>query len=519
MTLRQITERAIEDNAITTAKIATNAIQSYHLSSNINLGGGNVTVSTNAPSPNTSTVGNFWVSSTTGRQYILVEDQDSKQWVEVGNPSAGQPFFSNVRAINGLTGNVTIDTSYIPESGNLYYTNTRAFANLLSATTSSLTEGSNLYFTNSRAISALTGNNINIAANGLLTANVVQGGVTSVGGSTGAVSNVVLLSSISGIANSNTAYLSVPNGTFSQRMAAPNGALRFNTSNNTLETYIDGSWTTIASGGYNVEILAVAGGGGAGGGTAGGAGAGGLIYYGSETPKSPNGSAFLITRGSNVVIVVGAGGSGTDNTSPSQPGSNTTITVNGTTYTAVGGGAGGHVHSPTPYTRNATVGGSGGGGSAYGGVSASSASGIAGQGNPGGAAGPDINPGGGGGGAGGSGVAAASGGTGGAGLSYAISGSPTFYAGGGGGSASGAGGPGGSGGGGSGGGAAGTPGTPYTGGGGGGGWDYSAGNGGSGGSGVVIIRYLGAQVGTGGNVTTSGGYTVHTFTGSGTFTG
>jgi hypothetical protein len=42
--------------------------------------------------------------------------------------------------------------------------------------------------------------------------------------------------------------------------------------------------------------------------------------------------------------------------------------------------------------------------------------------------------------------------------------------------------------------------------------------GGNGGSGVVIIRYAGSQVATGGTVTSSGGYTYHTFTTSGTFT-
>jgi hypothetical protein len=43
-------------------------------------------------------------------------------------------------------------------------------------------------------------------------------------------------------------------------------------------------------------------------------------------------------------------------------------------------------------------------------------------------------------------------------------------------------------------------------------------SGGIGGSGVVIARYLGAQRATGGAVTSSGGYTYHTFTGNGTFT-
>jgi hypothetical protein len=62
--------------------------------------------------------------------------------------------------------------------------------------TTDLTEGNNLYFTNTRAISSLTGGSgISIASNGLLTATV-SGGVTSVGGSTGAVSNAQLACSI-----------------------------------------------------------------------------------------------------------------------------------------------------------------------------------------------------------------------------------------------------------------------------------------------------------------------------------
>jgi hypothetical protein len=54
-------------------------------------------------------------------------------------------------------------------------------------------------------------------------------------------------------------------------------------------------------------------------------------------------------------------------------------------------------------------------------------------------------------------------------------------------------------------------------GGGGGGGGTSNGLGGAGGSGVVIIRYAGAQQATGGTVTTSSGFTIHTFTSSGAF--
>jgi hypothetical protein len=55
-------------------------------------------------------------------------------------------------------------------------------------------------------------------------------------------------------------------------------------------------------------------------------------------------------------------------------------------------------------------------------------------------------------------------------------------------------------------------------GGGGGGGTHAYSTGGAGGSGIVIIRYYGSQKATGGTVTSSGGYTIHTFTSSGTFT-
>ena len=64
-------------------------------------------------------------------------------------------------------------------------------------------------------------------------------------------------------------------------------------------------------------------------------------------------------------------------------------------------------------------------------------------------------------------------------------------------------------------------GTANTGGGGGGvGWNGTAGQGtgGAGGSGIVILRYSGIQRGSGGTVYSSGGYTYHKFTSSGTYT-
>jgi hypothetical protein len=63
-----------------------------------------------------------------------------------------------------------------------------------------------------------------------------------------------------------------------------------------------------------------------------------------------------------------------------------------------------------------------------------------------------------------------------------------------------------------------TSGSANTGGGGGGGEVSATPFAAAGGSGVVIIRYAGAQRGTGGTVTSAGGFTYHTFNSSGTFT-
>jgi hypothetical protein len=65
----------------------------------------------------------------------------------------------------------------------------------------------------------------------------------------------------------------------------------------------------------------------------------------------------------------------------------------------------------------------------------------------------------------------------------------------------------------------GTAGTVNTGSGGGGGGGYASQGqaGGAGGSGLYIIKYLGAQRATGGTVTSSGGYTIHSFTSDGVY--
>jgi hypothetical protein len=315
--------------------------------------------------------------------------------------------------------------------------------------------------------------------------------------------------SVSDQDNTSTGFFDLPSGTTAQRPASPNnGMARYNTTTTKFEFYQNGEWLNYVQS-YNLEYLVVAGGGGGGGtfssgGYVGGGGGGAGGYIAQST---------TINSGASYPIVIGAGGAGGSSSGSPTNGSNGQDSTF-LSLTAIGGGGGGNGGA----TVNGFSGGSGGGGSGY---SGAGGSGTSGQGNTGGAGNgsPNFNAGGGGGAGAVGGNGTSTGGVGGAGLNWQSVG--TFYAGGGGGgSYFSSGGTGGSGGGGNGGstGSVGQNATANTGGGGGGAGTNSSGTNGNGGSGVVIIRYLGTQKGTGGTVTSSGGYTYHTFTSSGTFT-
>lgn len=300
---------------------------------------------------------------------------------------------------------------------------------------------------------------------------------------------------------SGTGANKMPVGTTAQRPSAPvTGEYRMNSTTSEPEWYdaTTSTWVPFGSRDYQIEFLLIAGGGGGGrsassGFGAGGGGAGGYVA-----------SSFQVVRNVQYSVVIGAGGAGaTVNDDSGFQGQNSEFIVS-----AIGGGGG----------RRDTNTGRINGGSGGGGFNANAGgSGTSGQGFNGGGPHPATDGGCGGGGAseaGENGGAAGVAGAGGDGLSSSINGTATFRAGGGGGSSKttthGAGGLGGGGAG----GVTGTAGTANTGGGGGGG---RGGNGGNGGSGIVIIRYFGPQRGTGGTVTSAGGYTIHTFTSSGTF--
>ena len=329
-----------------------------------------------------------------------------------------------------------------------------------------------------------------------------------------------------GANTTSNSFFSIPIGTTAQRpAAAANGAIRYNTTLGRIEGYLYSSgWVGIVSDSYQIEYIVVAGGGGGGGAVrGGGGGAGG--YRSSVVGESSGGgssseSTLTVSAGTTYTVIIGAGGnSGIYSTDNGAAGGSSGSTSSFGSISSVGGGGGGASDS-TGTDRTPKVGGSGGGGF-YGTGGQPGVAGTVNQGYPGGISGQSPPYGSGGGGAGGPGgnFNSPTGGYGGVGVQSNITLTPTYYAGGGSGSgySSDNNWPGGLGGGGIGRNAGGTTigtapsnGTTNTGGGGG-----SSGNGGSG---IVIIRYTGSQRGTGGTVTSAGGYTIHTFTGSGTFT-
>ena len=249
-----------------------------------------------------------------------------------------------------------------------------------------------------------------------------------------------------------------------------------------------------------VKALVVAGGGSGGGSTGGGGGAGGVLTNDS----------LPITSGTSYPITIGAGGAVPGNQATGRSGGNSIFS----TLTAIGGGGGGYSNNGTS-GGGGLSGGSGGGGQNYFG-SMAAGSGTAGQGFAGGPL-TTTQAGSGGGGAGGLGLGGSVGtfgGNGGPGILSNITGANVYYASGGGG---GNGGIASSGGGSNGVAGAATNATPNTGGGGGGGYNYAGGNGGAGGSGIVVIAYPnnGNISATGGTITTSGLYKIHTFTTTG----
>ncbi len=317
----------------------------------------------------------------------------------------------------------------------------------------------------------------------------------------------------------------MPVGTTAQRPATPvAGMQRFNSDLGVMEYYNGTEWTQDFILQYQIEFLLVGGGGGGGGndGPAAASGASGGAVVGG----------YVITDGEQLTIAIGGGGSrgadsvaGTGGGAGGANGGGNGGNAGGTGSSGGGGGGGG---GTTLTSFGALVvsagGGGGGGGSNEGGQNEQSAGGggLQPRGNTGvlqGGAGFNYSGDGGGGGGGGGGrfggvgqaqdvALGASGGgnyvsglfsgtlyNGNNGTPNSSSDTPAITV-------------------------PGASGFGYSNNRGGGGRGAVTGTPGADGTaGIAAIRYPGGQRGTGGTVTTVGGYTIHTFTGSGIFTG
>jgi hypothetical protein len=499
-----------------------------------------------ATPPAAPTVGDQWYNTTDDVLYEFI----ANYWVDIQSPTIGASDYNNVSVDNiAVTANVTTANVYAdrffysngtafsssnygntqvaaylvanPQGSTYGDTNVEAYlgANLGSTTTNITTLFSNAA-TQATSINGINAN-LGTATTNINTTNANIGAFQTYANATFNYGNTQVASyftsNTSGIVTV-TSSLQIPRGTTAERPAGPlAGALRYNTTLGRFEGYLTaGGWQNILSDNYTVEWLVVAGGGGGGSRHGGGGGAGGFR----------TGTAFTVSSGASYTVTVGAGGPGNTDAGTATAGTNGYDSVF-STVTSTGGGAGGG--NTFNAVSNGGSGGGGGNGTAGGAVTAITP--VSGettsiQGYAGGSAASPYNVdywAAGGGGAGGVGQNGNAGKAGGNGATSAITGTTVTYACGGGGGAFqglGAGGAGGDGGssnvnGGRGqGNNAGSNGTANTGTGGGGG---GASAGFNGGSGVVIVRYPGSQKGTGGTVTSSGGYTIHTFTGSGTF--
>lgn len=324
--------------------------------------------------------------------------------------------------------------------------------------------------------------------------------------------NQLTVASNGNVTVTGTGAITVPSGTTAQRPSSPvNGMIRRNTTDSVIEVYNNNAWQNVSTfTSVSAQVLTIAGGGsGAGRYYGGGGGAGGVVA-----------GSYNLRQGSSYAVTVGAGAASVGSFTDGLQGSNSTVTGDGISVNAVGGGAG-------IQSNDGGSGGSGGGAASSSG--SSGGSGTSGQGNAGGN-GSSASAGGGG------GYSEAGNtdgqGYGGDGASFTTyTNNSDQFAGGGGGAmnanASYFVAQGGTGGGGNaaadylGGAVSAQAGTANTGGGGGGACWNNTTNGAAGGSGVVFVKIPTASFSgthTASSSSTSGGYTYLKFTSSGSFT-
>lgn len=176
---------------------------------------------------NTATTGNIFTSATVITVGASTGTTTVRNNLLVGsNISGGNVIVSSTSRLGNVTSGVWLGSSISTTYTDAKVTSVNGQTGAVTLTTANVSEVTNLYFTNTRAISAFTGGSgVSIASNGRITATV-SGGVSSVGGSTGDVSNAQLAVSIS--------RATVPNLTVSANIVASNVIFRTPDTSNTI---------------------------------------------------------------------------------------------------------------------------------------------------------------------------------------------------------------------------------------------------------------------------------------------
>jgi hypothetical protein len=95
-------------------------------------GGGGASFTISATAPEDPSPGDVWYNSVDGNSYIYYDDEDSTQWVEMGNPAIGQTGEQGIQGIQGIPGEPGDPGKFItsstapedPENGDVWFNTT-----------------------------------------------------------------------------------------------------------------------------------------------------------------------------------------------------------------------------------------------------------------------------------------------------------------------------------------------------------------------------------------------------------
>jgi hypothetical protein len=231
----QLTYAPLTGNLATPRLTVTNGIfwaNGAAWSSGSTSSSGSIQYTANTVPPSSATVGSQWFNTTTNQLFEYTYDGLGYYWVDISGPT------STIYASNGSTYTLTTITSF-GSNGN-------------TVVSGNLTVNGNVYANN---IGVSVAQGVSVAGISTFTSNNVADFLGNVGFSTTTPQASLDLSQ-------RTDAVILPIGTTSQRPTTSNGAVRYNTTANTVECFmsngVSNNWSTMA-GGPTFSVYATAG--------------------------------------------------------------------------------------------------------------------------------------------------------------------------------------------------------------------------------------------------------------------